>query len=179
MKILGEKSLSSKVEKGLQVLFWIIALVDIAFAAISSISLFIEYSSVSMRVNYLPKIILMTVISSIYLLTGIVALFIIKKFINIFKNLKENKVFEKENATYLYQVSKLSIAIACLYTIVFIGAIFILGRYISFEKLSNILIQMILLIFAVGFFVFGIGIKILSEIYVKAMEYKEENDFTI
>jgi len=29
------------------------------------------------------------------------------------------------------------------------------------------------------FFFFGIGIKILCEIYKKSIEYKEENDFTI
>ena len=35
------------------------------------------------------------------------------------------------------------------------------------------------LVFAVAFLVFGIGIKILNYIYIKAIEYKEENDFTI
>ena len=34
---------------------------------------------------------------------------------------------------------------------------------------------MLMVIFAVA----GIGIKILGEIYKKAIEYKEENDFTI
>ena len=34
---------------------------------------------------------------------------------------------------------------------------------------------MLMVIFAVS----GVGIKILNEIYKKAIEYKEENDFTI
>ena len=34
---------------------------------------------------------------------------------------------------------------------------------------------MLMIIFAVS----GVGIKILNEIYKKAIEYKEENDFTI
>ena len=36
-----------------------------------------------------------------------------------------------------------------------------------------------LIILAIIFGVAGIGIKILNEIYKKAIEYKEENDFTI
>ena len=34
---------------------------------------------------------------------------------------------------------------------------------------------MLMIIFAIA----GIGIKILNEVYKKAIEYKEENDFTI
>ena len=36
-----------------------------------------------------------------------------------------------------------------------------------------------LIVLAIIFVVAGIGIKILNEIYKKAIEYKEENDFTI
>ena len=48
-----------------------------------------------------------------------------------------------------------------------------------FDTLNNILIETLILVFAIVFLVFGVGIKILNEIYKKAIEYKEENEFTI
>ena len=48
-----------------------------------------------------------------------------------------------------------------------------------FLTIYNSLIKTLILVFSVAFFIFGIGIKILNEVYKKAIEYKEENDFTI
>ena len=86
MKILGEKSLSSKLEKGLEVLFCVISILSIIAFVICSITLFSEYNSSTMIENYLLKIVLITIISIVFLITGIVALFIIYQFIKIFKN---------------------------------------------------------------------------------------------
>ena len=41
------------------------------------------------------------------------------------------------------------------------------------------IVVVLIIILAIIFCVAGIGIKILNEIYKKAIEYKEENDFTI
>lgn len=179
MKVLGEKSLSSKVEKGLEILFCIIALLSIIVFAICTITLFLEYNSSTMLENYLSRILLTTIISFVFLLTGIVALFIIYQFIKIFKNLKENKLFERDNVKYLEKISTLSIIIGILYLIVLIGVIIVLNKYISFDLLSNTLIKILIFIFSIAFLIFGIGIKILNEIYKKAIEYKEENDLTV
>lgn len=179
MKVLGEKSLSSKVEKGLEVLFCVIVLLSIIAFAVCSTTLFSEYNSSTMIENYLSKIILITIISILFISTGIVALFIIYQFIKIFKNLKENKLFEKDNVKYLDRISTLSAIIGVLYLIVLIGVSIVLGKYISFNLLSNVLIKILICVFAVAFLVFGIGIKILNEIYKKAIEYKEENDLTV
>jgi len=179
MKILGENSLSSKVEGCLKILFCIITLLDVAVLIICSITLFSEYNSVSMLENHLSRIILMTIISLVFLLTGIVALFIIHQFIKIFKNLKKNELFEKENIKYLNKISKSSIIIGILYLFALIGVSIILGNYVSFDLLSDILIKVLIFVFSITFLVFGTGIKILNEIYMKAIEYKEENDFTI
>ena len=45
--------------------------------------------------------------------------------------------------------------------------------------LSNTLIKMVILILSGVFLIFGIGIKILNEIYKKAIKYKEENELTV
>ena len=179
MKILGEKSLSSKVEKGLKILFFIITLLDIITLTFTSITLFSEFNSSSMRNNYLSKIVLEGTISCIFIARGIVALFIIYQFIKIFRNLKQNKLFEKKNTDYLKKVSKLSIIIGFLYLTCLIGISIFLRNYNSLDLLTDFLIKILILVFTVAFFIFGIGIKILNEIYKKAIEYKEENDFTI
>lgn len=179
MKILGEKSLSSKVELGLEILFLVIALVTIGGFLFCSAVLFLDFSSSDVRAQYLTRLILLSIISAVVIITGIVALFIIYQFIKIFKNLKENKVFEKENLTYLEKISKLSMIIGTLYFIILVGVSIVLNNFSEFGFLSNTLIKMVILILSGVFLIFGIGIKILNEIYKKAIKYKEENELTV
>lgn len=80
---------------------------------------------------------------------------------------------------YLNKVSVSSIIIGILYLFVLIGASAVLGQYISFGVLSDILIKVLLIVFAIAFIILGIGIRVLNEIYKKAVDYKNENDFTI
>lgn len=179
MKILGMKSLSSKVENGLKILFCVITLLDIIVLATYIITLFSNHNTSLIIENYLLKIVLVTIIGVVFLSTGIVALFIIYEFIKIFKNLKENKIFEKNNIKYLNKVSILSIIMGILYLVCLIGVSIFLGKYLSFDLLSSVLIKVLIFVFSVTFLIFGIGIRILNEIYKSAIEYKEENDFTI
>ena len=179
MKILGEKSLSSKVENGLKILFLVIILLDVTTLGVAGIAIFSEFNSFSVRENYLTRIVLEAIISVVLLLTGIVALFIIHQFIKIFKNLKENKLFEKGNAKALNKICTMSIVIGSLYLICLVGVSILLEYFNTIDFLSSLLIKVLILVFAVAFLVFGIGIKILNYIYMKAIEYKEENDFTI
>lgn len=179
MKILGEKSLSSKVEKGLKILFLIILLVEIGAFLLCSFTLFFEYTSSSMIKNYMPKIILLTILSVIFLMTGIFALYIIYQFIKIFNNLKESKLFERDNINCLKLIWVLSLVMGGLYLICLIVVGIVLNKYVPFNSLSMILIEILILTFAIVFLVFGIGIRILNEIYLKAIEYKEENDVVI
>lgn len=179
MKILGEKSLSSKVANALKILFSVITLIDIAVFVACSITLFSEYSSSYMIENYLSKIVLMTIISIIFLTTGIVALFIIYKFIKIFKNLRNSKLFERNNIKYLNQISMLSLIIGILYLLVLIGVSIVLSEYVTFGLLSDVLLKILIFTFSIAFLIFGTGIRILNEVYKKAIEYKEENDLTV
>lgn len=179
MRILGENSLSSKTENGLRILFLVITVLVIVVLSVTSVIIFSEINSCSIRENYMFKTILEGIVGFVFITTGIVALFIINQFIKIFTNLKENKLFEKENSKYLSNVSKLSIIIGILYLICLIGISIIIGSYVSFDLLNEILIKILILVFAIAFLIFGIGIKILNEIYKEAIKHKEENDFTI
>ena len=129
--------------------------------------------------NYLSEIILITIISVVLCLTGLVALYIIYQFIKIFKNLKQNKLFENENTKHLNKIALFSIIISVLYLIILIGISITLSKSLQFSQLDTILIKVIIGVFFMGFLVFGIGIKILNEIYKKAIEYKEENELTV
>ncbi len=179
MKILGEKSLSSKVERGLKILFAIILILDVITLGITSVSVFSELNSISIRENYLTRIILEIIISIIFLLTGIVALFIINGFIKIFNNLKKSKIFEKENVKNLSNISKSAIIIGTLYLICLIGVSILCAYFIEIDILSKFLLEILIFVFSIAFYILGIGIRILNSIYEKAIEYKSENDFTI
>lgn len=171
MKILGEKSLSSKVIVGLNILFTTISIVDIV--VLSIIIKIVNHITMGEDIqNNVSDLVFFIMIIS----TGIIALFIIYQFIKIFKNLKKDILFCEDNVKSLNIVSCSCFAISALYLVI---AIFI------FSIMKNLTREFIHYIFAISimlmiiFAVSGVGIKILNEIYKKAIEYKEENDFTI
>lgn len=171
MRILGEKSLSSKVIVGLNILFTIISLIDIIVLSII-IKIIVH---IVMKENIQNNTADLTIFSMI-ISTGIIALFVIYQFIKIFKNLKNNILFCENNAKRLNIISNSCFIISAIYLIITI---------LIFLIISNLMGEFIYYIFAfsimfmVIFAVSGIGIKILNEIYKKAIEYKKENDFTI
>lgn len=171
MKILGEKSLSSKVIIGLNVLFAIISFIDVFVLTLIAKSI----RDVIMNVNLQENTFNLNLFSMI-IVTGIIALFIIYQFIKIFENLKRNILFSTDNSKRLNTISKSCFIISAIYLIISI-LIIILIKDIIADLISYILAFsiMLMIIFAVS----GIGIKILNEIYKKAIEYKEENDLTI
>ena len=171
MKILGEKSLSSKVIIGLNVLFAIISFVDVFVLTLIAKSI----RDVIMNINLQENTFNLNLFSMI-IVTGIIALFIIYQFIKIFENLKRNILFSTDNSKRLNTISKSCFIISAIYLIISI-LIIILIKDIIADLISYILAFsiMLMIIFAVS----GIGIKILNEIYKKAIEYKEENDLTI
>ena len=178
MKVLGEKSLSSKVELGLEVLFVVIALIDIVVLAIFGLVTISEFSRYSITGTQILNSISLVISLGTFLLTGIIALYIIYQFIKIFKNLEESKLFDISNSSSLNKISILSIVMGVLYFIVMLSLMFFTKR-LFFDIASRFMTTLLVFIFSIGFLVFGIGIKILNEIYKKAIEYKEENELTI
>ena len=86
MKILGEKSLSSKVIVGLKGLFTIISIVDLLVIE-TIVKVIIELIGMENVEKSVASLILFIMIIA----TGIIALFIIYQFIKIFQHLKDNE----------------------------------------------------------------------------------------
>lgn len=171
MKILGEKSLSSKVIVGLNILFTIISIIDILV-----LSIIIKIvGHIVMKENIQNNVFDLTLWTMI-IITGLIALFVIYQFIKIFKNLKNNILFCENNAKRLNIISNCSLAISTIYLIISILIFLIMNNVIE-EFIYYIFTFSVILM--VIFVVAGIGIKILNEVYKKAIEYKKENDFTI
>ena len=171
MKILGEKSLASKVIIGLNILFTIISLINIWVLSI----IIKVVGHIAMNENIQNNIFDLTFFIMI-IITGIIALFIIYQFIKIFKNLKNNILFCEDNSKRLDLVSNSCFIISGLYIMIAIFIFLIISKLME-EFICYVFAFSIMLI--VIFAVAGIGIKILDEIYKKAIEFKEENDFTI
>ena len=171
MKILGEKSLSSKVIVGLKVLFTIISIVDLLV-----IETIVKVITEIVGMENVEKSVASLILFIMIITTGIIALFIIYQFIKIFQHLKDNELFCEDNVKRL---SIISIYCFVISTIYFITAVFAIATIIKYFQEFAYYILFSLIILAIIFVVAGIGIKILNEIYKKAIEYKEENDFTI
>lgn len=171
MKILGEKSLSSKAIVGLKVLFAIISFVDVLV-----IETIVKVTIELIGMENVEKSVASLILFIMIIATGIIALFIIYQFIKIFQHLKGSELFCEDNVKRLNTVSINCFVISTIY---FITAVFVIATITKYfqEFVYYILFSMIIL--AIIFGVAGIGIKILNEIYKKAIEYKEENDFTI
>ena len=88
MKILGEKSLSSKVIVGLKGLFTIISIVDLLVIE-TIVKVIIELIGMENVEKSVASLILFIMIIT----TGIIALFIIYQFIKIFQHLKDSELF--------------------------------------------------------------------------------------
>lgn len=171
MKILGEKSLSSKVIVGLNILFILISIIDLFVLTLIAKSVKNIITNINIQNSIFDLLLFVMII-----ITGLIALFIIYQFIKIFKNLKNNILFSINNSKSLNIISNSCFIISVIYLIISILIIAIAKNLID-EFIYYILAFSIMLM--IIFVVSGIGIKILNEIYKKAIEYKEENELTI
>ncbi len=171
MKILGEKSLSSKVIAGLNILFILISIIDLFVLTLIAKSAKNIITNINIQNSIFDLLLFVMII-----ITGLIALFIIYQFIKIFKNLKNNILFSINNSKSLNIISNSCFIISVIYLIISILIIAIAKNLID-EFIYYILAFSIMLM--IIFVVSGIGIKILNEIYKKAIEYKEENELTI
>ena len=171
MKILGEKSLSSKVIVGLNILFILISIIDLFVLTLIAKSAKNIITNINIQNSIFDLLLFVMII-----ITGLIALFIIYQFIKIFKNLKNNILFSINNSKSLNIISNSCFIISVIYLIISILIIAIAKNLID-EFIYYILAFSIMLM--IIFVVSGIGIKILNEIYKKAIKYKEENELTI
>ena len=162
MKILGKKSLASVIKIFLIILL-VIALLVVTVGGIVLIKEF-EFFNSSNSLRTLIVLYLSSWIASI----------LIYQFIGIFKSLENNNIFDITN------LKRLKISYICS---IVMGVMYLLNSIVLFLSQENenwIIIYIILtFIITLVFLIFGIGLIVLSEIYKRAIKYKEENDLTI
>ena len=162
MKVLGKKSLSTIIKIFLWVLFTV-CLIVVILGGVILIKDFTFFKST----NTLKTLIILY-------LSSWPASVLISQFIGIFKSLENNNVFDKNNLKRL-KVSYISSII--------MGIMYLINSVILFlnnENENRMIIYMLLTyIITLVFLIFGVGLIVLSEIYKRAIKYKEENDLTI
>lgn len=162
MKILGKKSLSTVIK----IFLWILLTICLIVVILGGIILINDFSFFNSS-NTLKSLIILY-------LSSWPAAVLISQFIGIFKSLENNNVFDKENLKRLRISYVSSILMGLMYLINSIMLFF------STEDENWVIIYILLTyIITLVFLIFGIGLIVLSEIYKKAIKYKEENDLTI
>lgn len=162
MKILGKNSLSSKIEIGLIILL----IIGIVIALTVGTYVLIYWEK---WMN-----LLLTKVIAIAYLSSFPALTMLIQFIKIFQNLKDEKAFEKENIKSF----KISYIASFIISIIYILNTSLL--LINTTQIDAFIVYPLLMgIVAMVFFIFGIGLIVLTEIYKKAIQFKEENELTI
>ena len=162
MKILGKKSLATIIK----VFLWILLTICLMVVILGGIVVIKDFNFFNSS-NTLRSLIILY-------LSSIPAAILINQFIGIFKSLENNDVFDKENLKRL-RISYISSII--------MGEMYLINSIILFfspEEENWVIIYMLLTyIITLVFLIFGVGLIVLSEIYKRAIKYKEENDLTI
>lgn len=162
MKVLGKKSLSTLIKIFLWVLFTV-CLIVVILGGVILIKDFTFFKST----NTLKTLIILY-------LSSWPASVLISQFIGIFKSLENNNVFDKNNLKRL-KISYISSII--------MGIMYLINSVILFLNNENenwmIIYMLLTYIITLVFLIFGVGLIVLSEIYKRAIKYKEENDLTI
>ena len=162
MKILGKKSLSTIIK----VFLWILLTICLIVVILVGIVLIKDFNFFNSS-NTLRSLIILY-------LSSVPAAVLIIQFIGIFKSLENNNVFDKKNLKRLRISYISSIIMGLMYLINSIMLFF------SPEEENWVIIYMLLTyIITLVFLIFGVGLIVLSEIYKRAIKYKEENDLTI
>lgn len=162
MKVLGKKSLSTLIKIFLWILFTV-CLIVVILGGVILIKDFTFFKST----NTLKTLIILY-------LSSWPANVLISQFIGIFKSLENNNVFDKNNLKRL-KISYISSIV--------MGLMYLINSVILFLNKENenwmIIYMLLTYIITLVFLIFGVGLIVLSEIYKRAIKYKEENDLTI
>ena len=162
MKILGKKSLSSIIK----IFLWILLIICLLVVTIGGIIAIKEFNYFNTN-NTLRSLIILY-------LSSIPASILIVQFIGIFKSLENSKIFDNQN------IKRLKISYI---TSIIMGIMYLVNSIILFLSRADenweIVYMLLMYVVTLVFLIFGVGLIVLSEIYKKAIKYKEENDLTI
>lgn len=162
MKILGKRSLSSIIK----IFLWILLIICLLVVTIGGIIAIKEFNYFNTN-NTLRSLIILY-------LSSIPASILIIQFIGIFKSLENSKIFDNQN------IKRLKISYI---TSIIMGIMYLVNSIILFLSRADenweIVYMLLMYVVTLVFLIFGVGLIVLSEIYKKAIKYKEENDLTI
>ena len=162
MKILGKRSLSSIIK----IFLWILLIICLLVVTIGGIIAIKEFNYFNTN-NTLRSLIILY-------LSSIPASILIIQFIGIFKSLENSKIFDNQN------IKRLKISYI---TSIIMGIMYLVSSIILFLSRADenweIVYMLLMYVVTLVFLIFGVGLIVLSEIYKKAIKYKEENDLTI
>ena len=162
MKILGKRSLSSIIKMFL----WILLIICLLVVTIGGIIAIKEFNYFNTN-NTLRSLIILY-------LSSIPASILIVQFIGIFKSLENSKIFDNQN------IKRLKISYI---TSIIMGIMYLVNSIMLFlsraEENWEIVYMFLMYVVTLVFLIFGVGLIVLSEIYKRAIKYKEENDLTI
>lgn len=162
MKILGKRSLSTVIK----VFLWILLTICLIVVILGGIVVISEFNFFN-TTNTLRTLIVLY-------LSSMPAAILISQFVGIFRSLENNDVFDKGNLKRLRISYVSSIIMGIMYLV---NSVML---YFSTEDENWVIVYILLTyIITLVFLIFGVGLIVLSEIYKKAIKYKEENDLTI
>ena len=169
MKILGEKSLSSKTLIAIKILFAtsILAFLDLCFVIYKDIRDVVTQSHISQTVSEF------TLTIGIFI-SFIFFFILLKNIIRFFDNLKNNICFDDSNIKYLNKSMNMIFFAGLVYL-----AMAIIESCFCYPDTESIALSILLWILTSIFLCTSIALKIFIEIFKKAIEFKKENDFTI
>lgn len=168
MKVLGRNSLSSNALIGLKILFGISTCIFLYLGFIIAKDFRDVFNGAATQ--EITEFVLTIGIFITLILFFIMLHYLIK----FFDNLKNNICFDEGNIKYLSKIMLMVFMASVVYLIMSIL------ETIFYNQFSSILaINIFLWIFTLIIFCASVGIKIFIEIYKKAIEFKNENDFTI
>lgn len=167
MKILGKNSLSSKLLIGVRV---IIVLTIFAMMLIAIITFKDFRDVINGQMEKISETILITgVFIAGFLFVAM--LIYLTRFLN---NLRKEICFDNGNIIILKKISNLVLGGSIIY-----GTMSVLHIVFANNYMDIITYNAFLWILTIIMLCLSIGLKMFNEIYKKAIEYKEENDFTI
>lgn len=166
MKIIGKNSLASAVYH----LLWILLPLGILVLLATAVWVGLEMHELFGQPN--PVVLPVLTIVGLAWLCGICCCLLLWQLIGIFRRLKQGNCFAMENVEPLHRCAWCLWGIGFCFLGICVALFFGAGMQVVFTFFLSLL-------GAVAFLLLGAGVRVLSELYRRAVEYKLENDLTI
>ena len=167
MKILGKKSLSSKLLTGGRIGIVLTIMIMLLIAMIT----FKDFRDV---INGQLEKISETVLITGVFIAGFLFIIMLVYLTSFFNNLKDEVCFDDCNIVLLKRISNLVSGGSIIYGVMSVLHIIFANNYMDIIT-YNVFLWILTAIMVCA----SLGLKIFIEIYKKAIEFKKENDFTI